>query len=96
MILINYLLIGILIVFGMEVWFSTNKDQKLEIEEEDFKFDYYPTQWDLKNVHVFLDEDNQHRNVKLVPKNTFLDQQYTDKEIANNTYNSLKEINTIV
>ena len=41
MILINYLLIGILIVFGMEVWFSTNKDQKLEIEEEDFKFDWF-------------------------------------------------------
>ena len=62
---------------------------------ENFKFDYYPTQWDLNNVHVFLDEDNQHRNVKLVPKDTFLEQQYTDKEIANNTYNSLKEISTI-
>ena len=41
MILINYLLIGILIVFGMEVWFSTNQDQEPKIEEEDFKFDWF-------------------------------------------------------
>jgi hypothetical protein len=42
MILINYLLIGISIVFVMEVWFSTNKDQESKIEEEeDFKFDWF-------------------------------------------------------
>jgi len=62
---------------------------------EDFKFDYYPTQWDKKNVHVFLNEDNTHRNVRLIPKNTFLDNEYTDKDIANNSFANLKLINTI-
>ncbi len=50
MILINYLLIGVLMVFVMEIWFSTNQeppeppdpqDRKSENEEEDFKFDWF-------------------------------------------------------
>jgi hypothetical protein len=61
----------------------------------DFKFDYYPTQWDQKNVHVFLNEDNEYTNVKLIPKDTFLNKSYTDKEITNNTFENLKQINTI-
>ena len=41
MILINYLLIGVLMVFVMEIWFSTNQDLKSENKEEDFKFDWF-------------------------------------------------------
>ena len=62
---------------------------------DDFAFDYYPTQWDKKSVHVFLNEDNTYRNVRLVPKQTFLDKEYSDKEIANNSFEHLKQINTI-
>ena len=69
-------------------------DAYTQISNE-FKFDYYPTQWDLKNIHVFLNEDNEYRNVKLVPKDTFIENKFTDKEIANNSYKNLKEINTI-
>ena len=62
---------------------------------EDFNFDYYPTQWDQKYVHVFLNEDNAYTSVRLVPKHTFLEQEYTDKDIENNTFEHLKQINTI-
>jgi len=62
---------------------------------DDFKFDYYPTQWDQNNVHVFLNEDNEFTNVRLIPKQTFLNKEYTDKEVTNNTFKNLKEINTI-
>lgn len=63
--------------------------------DQDFKFDYYPTQWDKKNVHIWQNEDGEFRNIRLVPKETFLDRQYTDKEIANNSFEHLKLINTI-
>ena len=63
--------------------------------DPNFKFEFYPTQWDVDKVHVFLNEDNEFRNVRLVPKETFLNTEYTDKEIANNTFSKLKEINTI-
>ena len=63
--------------------------------EPSFKFDYYPTQWDKKNVHVFLNEDNDYNNVRLIPTETFLNKEYTDKEVTNNTFEYLKEINTI-
>ena len=62
---------------------------------EDFDFSYYPTQWDKNNVHVFANEDGEYRNVRLVPKKTFLENQFTDKEIANNSFENLKEMNTI-
>ena len=52
-------------------------------------------QWDKKNVHIWQNEDGEHRNVRLVPKNTFIDKEYTDKEIANNSFDNLKLINTI-
>ena len=61
---------------------------------EDFDFNYYPTQWDKKNVHVFADEDGNYKNVRLIPKSA-LDREYTDKEIANNSFEHLKQINTI-
>ena len=62
---------------------------------EDFNFSYYPTQWDKKSVHVFANEDGEFRNVRLVPKDTFLNKKYTDKEIANNSFEKLKEMSTI-
>ncbi|MBM38512.1 MAG: hypothetical protein CMO97_05505 [Woeseia sp.] len=62
--------------------------------QEDFNFDYYPTQWDKKNVHVFADEDGNFKNVRLVPKSA-LNKEYTNKEIANNSFEHLKQINTI-
>ena len=60
-----------------------------------FKFDYYPTQWDQKYIHVFLNQDNAYTSVRLVPKQLFLDNEYTDKEIENNSFEHLKQINTI-
>ena len=62
---------------------------------EDFDFSYYPTQWDKKNVHVWQNEDSTYRNVRLIPKETFMEKEYTDKEIANNSFKNLKQINTI-
>ena len=63
--------------------------------DEDFDFSYYPTQWDKKNVHVWQNEDGEYVNVRLYPKNTFIDKEYTDKDIANNSFEHLKLINTI-
>ena len=61
----------------------------------DFKFDYYPTQWDQQNVHVFADEDGAYRNIRLYPKGTFATNTLTSKDIANNSFEKLKQINTI-
>lgn len=61
----------------------------------DFKFDYYPTQWDQEYIHVFLNEDNAHTSVRLVPKDMFTKAEYTDKQIENNSFEPLKLINTI-
>ena len=63
--------------------------------DPEFKFEYYPTQYDQHNVHVFLNEDNAYTSVRLVPKHTFLNNEYTDKEIENNSFDHLKQINTI-
>ena len=63
--------------------------------DQGFKFDYYPTQWDKKNIHIWQNEDGEYVNVRLVPKNMFLDNKYTDKEIANNSFEHLKLINNI-
>jgi hypothetical protein len=61
----------------------------------DFKFDYYPTQWDQQNVHVFADEDGAYRNIRLYPKGTFATTTLTSKDVANNSFEQLKQINTI-
>jgi len=63
--------------------------------EPDFKFSYYPTQWDQKYIHAFLNQDNAYTSVRLVPKQMFLNNEYTDKEIENNSFENLKQINTI-
>lgn len=61
----------------------------------DFKFDYYPTQWDQQNVHVFADEDGAYRNIRLYPRGTFANTTLTSKDVANNSFEKLKQINTI-
>ena len=61
----------------------------------DFKFDYYPTQWDQQNIHVFADEDGAYRNIRLYPKGTFTTTTLTSKDVANNSFEKLKQINTI-
>jgi hypothetical protein len=60
----------------------------------DFEFDYYPTQWDQQNVHVWADEDNVYRNIRLYPKGTFATE-YTTEDIANNSFDKLKKINNV-
>ena len=65
------------------------------ILEDEFKFDYYPTQWDIDSLHVWQNEDGEHKQVRLVPKSTFMQKEYTDKEIANNSFDKLKLINSI-
>jgi len=62
--------------------------------QPDFKFDYYPTQWDQQNVHVFADEDGNYRNIRLYPRGTF-NKDYSLAEIENNSFEKLKQINTI-
>lgn len=51
-------------------------DPDVKVPEE-FLYDYYPTQWDQKNVHVFTDNEGNHRGVRLYPKGTFTDNTYT-------------------
>ena len=42
MIILNYILIGVLIVFAMEVWFNPTKYQETKPDnQEDFKFDWF-------------------------------------------------------
>ncbi len=56
----------------------------------DFNFDYYPTQYDTGYLHVFLNEDGEHKNVRLVPKELFDEWEYTDDQILNNSLGNLK------
>jgi hypothetical protein len=56
----------------------------------DFNFDYYPTQYDKGYMHVFLNEDGEHKNVRLVPKELFDEWEYTDDQILNNSLGNLK------
>ena len=64
----------------------------------EFKFDYYPSQWDEKNVHVFLSENERgdHKDVRLYPKGTFTEGHgHTVKTVHNNTFENLKLMNTV-
>ena len=61
----------------------------------DFLFDYYPTQWDQKNVHVFSDDTAEHRNVRLIPTGTFEQNTFTNQQILNNSFKNLKLIDTV-
>ena len=51
----------------------------------DFDFDYYPTQWDIDKLHVLADEDDNFRNIRLVPTKLFLNNTFSNKEIENNS-----------
>ena len=57
---------------------------------ESFDFSYYPTQWDIKNVHVWQNEDGVHTDVRLCPTALFLENNFTEKQIVNNTFDDLK------
>jgi hypothetical protein len=52
----------------------------------DFEFDTYPTKHDQKYIHAF-------DNVRLVPVDMFLDNEYSNEEIANNSFDNLKIVN---
>lgn len=56
----------------------------------DFDFAYYPTQYDVGYMHVFLNEDGEHKNVRLVPKELFEEWEYTDEQILNNSLGNMK------
>ena len=56
----------------------------------EFAFDYYPTQYDIGYMHVFLNEDGEHKNVRLVPTELFDEWEYTDEQILNNSLGNLK------
>ena len=55
-----------------------------------FNFDYYPTQWDIKNLHVWQNESGEHTDIRLCPTDLFLNNTFTEKEIVNNTFDDLK------
>lgn len=57
---------------------------------DNFNFDYYPTQWDMKNVHVWQNENGEHTDIRLCPTKLFIDNEYTEKQIVNNTFDDLK------
>ena len=57
---------------------------------ESFDFSYYPTQWDIKNVHVWQNENGVHTDVRLCPTDLFLNNTFTEKQIVNNTFDDLK------
>ena len=56
---------------------------------ESFNFSYYPTQWDIKNVHVWQNESGEHTDIRLCPTTLFLDN-ITEKDIVSNTFENLK------
>ena len=64
-------------------------DYCVQIADE-FDFSYYPTQWDIKNVHVWQNEEGVHTDVRLCPTELFLQNTFTEKEIVNNTFKDLK------
>jgi hypothetical protein len=58
----------------------------------DWQWDFIPTKWEEQVVHVFQDTNEQFRSVRLVPKGTFDKQQYTIKQIVNNSFKDLKQV----
>ena len=56
---------------------------------ESFNFSYYPTQWDIKNVHVWQNESGEHTDIRLCPTTLFLNN-ISEKDIVNNTFENLK------
>jgi len=61
--------------------------------DEDFNFDYYPTQWDVNKIHVFADEDGIYRNVRLYPKGTFAPgHSYNQADVAYNRFTPVQDV----
>jgi hypothetical protein len=58
----------------------------------DFDFSIYPTQWDQECVHIFQDDREQFRNIRLVPQNYVFE---SLDEITNNSYTKLKKHNIV-
>ena len=58
----------------------------------DWQWDFIPTKWEEQVVHVFQDTNEDFRSVRLVPKGTFDKQQYTIKQIVNNSFKDLKQV----
>lgn len=58
----------------------------------DWQWDFIPTKWEEQIVHVFQDTNEDFRSVRLVPKGTFDKQQYTLKQIVNNSFKDLKQV----
>ena len=61
----------------------------------DFDFSYYPTQWDVENVHVFCDQDDNHRNVRLIPTGMITRGEYTINDIQTNSFLKLKKLTQV-
>ena len=60
-----------------------------------WNYDFIPTKWEEDIVHVFQDTNQDFRSVRLVPKGTFNDKQYSIKQIVNNSFSKLKKVYTI-
>lgn len=64
--------------------------------DKDFEFDYYPTQWDQENVHVFSTSNGIHSGVRLYPTGTFSqDHGLTVVDVNNNSFDKLKLMDTV-
>jgi len=72
-------------------------DPHADISSE-FNFDYYPSQWDQNNVHVFLQHsiNGEPGGVRLFPQGTFnRSHDISVADLDNNTFENLKQINTV-
>lgn len=78
---------------GVDMYWAV--DPYVQVDPE-FKFDYYPTQWDTENVHVFSTSTGRHSGVRLYPTHTFASgHNYTALEINNNSFDKLKLMDTV-
>jgi hypothetical protein len=59
-----------------------------------WNYDFIPTKWEEDIVHVFQDTNQDFRSLRLVPKGTFDDKQYSIKQIVNNSFSKLKKVYT--
>lgn len=64
--------------------------------DKQFAFDYYPTQWDTENVHVFSTANGIHSGVRLYPTGTFaMGHSYTVVDVNNNSFDKLKLMDAV-
>ncbi len=59
---------------------------------DDWKFDYIPTKWEEHVVHVLLTTEDEQRGVRLIPNGTFTNNEYTVKQLMNNSFKDLKVV----